>query len=88
MIKRQNGGIRRWVFCVSVFLISTTIVLASLSSKEQTLTSMVAGILTQFHYDQKKPMNDAWSERVFELYLKELDPNKVFFLESDILVSP
>ena len=65
MGKRQRGGIRRWLFCLSVPLISTTIVLASVSSKEQILTSMVAGLLNQFHYEKKIMMNDAWSERVF-----------------------
>jgi carboxyl-terminal processing protease len=40
-------------------------------------------ILSKYHY-RKIPVNDSLSSRIYDAYLKELDPNKVYFLASDI----
>ncbi|MHA8056784.1 carboxy terminal-processing peptidase [Aquirufa nivalisilvae] len=44
---------------------------------------LVFGILSNYHY-RKIPVNDSLSSKIYDAYLKELDPNKVFFLASDI----
>lgn len=50
---------------------------------EQLINSAHSAILAQYHYD-RLPIDDALSERIFNLYLKTLDPQKIFFLQSDI----
>ncbi len=40
-------------------------------------------VLTRFHY-KPKPLNKAQSEKIFDQYLKSLDPEKSFFVQSDI----
>src|SRR5699024_2784347 len=37
----------------------------------------------QYHYD-RLPIDNALSERIYTLYLKALDPQKTFFIQSDI----
>jgi carboxyl-terminal processing protease len=44
---------------------------------------LVYGILSNYHY-RKIPVNDSLSSKIYDAYLKELDPNKVYFLASDI----
>ncbi len=44
---------------------------------------LVFGILSNYHY-RKVPVNDSLSSKIFDAYLKNLDPNKVYFLASDI----
>ena len=43
----------------------------------------IAGILTRYHYG-KQPPADELSKQVFEHYLENLDPNRSYFLQSDI----
>ncbi|MGL4674658.1 MAG: carboxy terminal-processing peptidase, partial [Wohlfahrtiimonas sp.] len=47
------------------------------------ISSANAVALSQFHYG-KLPLDDVLSERVYSLYLNSLDPQRVYFLESDI----
>jgi len=49
-------------------------------SREANLT---AQILTRAHY-QSLPLDDVMSEKIFDRYLKALDPEKLFFIQSDI----
>ena len=42
-----------------------------------------AEVLTRFHY-KPVPLDDAMSEKVFNLYLKSLDPEKFYFTQADI----
>ena len=44
---------------------------------------LVYGILSNYHY-RKIPVNDSLSSKIYDAYLKDLDPNKVYFLASDI----
>ncbi|MHA8080873.1 carboxy terminal-processing peptidase [Aquirufa regiilacus] len=44
---------------------------------------LVFGILSNYHY-RKVPVNDSLSSKIFDAYLRNLDPNKVYFLASDI----
>jgi len=40
-------------------------------------------LLTRYHY-KSKPLDDAMSEKIFDRYLKSLDPDKLFFVQADI----
>jgi carboxyl-terminal processing protease len=45
--------------------------------------NMSAQILSHYHY-KASPLDDAMSKKIFDRYLKSLDPEKFFFLQSDI----
>ena len=51
--------------------------------KQQHASLDVVTLLKQLHYN-KVNMNDLMSDRVFNRYLKVLDPNRSFFLQEDI----
>ncbi|RMA81283.1 carboxy terminal-processing peptidase [Umboniibacter marinipuniceus] len=53
------------------------------SPVEQETLQDIAGMLESEHYS-RQTLNDAYSERWYELYLKSLDPSRLFFLQSDI----
>jgi len=42
-----------------------------------------AQLLTRFHYDAR-PLNSAMSAEIYDLYVKQLDPEKVFFSQQDM----
>ena len=44
---------------------------------------LAAEWLTRFHY-KTMPLDDAMSEKIFDQYLKVLDPEKMFFVQADI----
>lgn len=44
---------------------------------------LVFGILSNYHY-RKIPVNDSLSSKIFDAYIKNLDPNKVFLLAADV----
>ena len=44
---------------------------------------IIANILTRFEYD-KKPLDLTMANRIFDEYFKKLDPQKMYFLESDV----
>ncbi|CAN5595257.1 carboxy terminal-processing peptidase [soil metagenome] len=44
---------------------------------------LTAELLSRYHYEQV-PLDDALSSRIFDQYLKALDPEKLYFLQSDI----
>ena len=52
-------------------------------SKEQVISDALVNSLETWHYSPLA-LDDKLSQRVFDLYLKSLDPNKRFFLKSDI----
>lgn len=45
--------------------------------------NMSAEFLTRFHY-KATPLDDAMSEKIFDRYLKSLDGDRVFFLQTDV----
>ena len=51
--------------------------------KQMQSASLAAEVLTRFHY-KAMPLDDAMSKKVFDRYLKALDPDKFFFTQSDI----
>jgi len=44
---------------------------------------LAAELLTRYHY-KAMPLDDAMSEKIFDHYLKSLDAEKVFFVQTDI----
>lgn len=51
--------------------------------KEKTLLAILNYVLTEGHYN-KEAIDDTFSERVFNNFLKEIDLSKRYFLQSDI----
>ncbi|MBC7380849.1 MAG: carboxy terminal-processing peptidase [Burkholderiaceae bacterium] len=51
--------------------------------QEAKAAHLTAELLTRYHY-QRIPLDDALSSRIFDQYLKALDPEKLYFLQSDI----
>ncbi|MFA9273632.1 MAG: carboxy terminal-processing peptidase [Candidatus Aquirickettsiella gammari] len=45
--------------------------------------NMTAEFFTRFHY-KAVPLDDAMSEKIFDRYLKSLDGDRIFFIQSDI----
>ena len=52
-------------------------------AQEARAAHMAAELLSRYHY-KPMPLDDALSGRIFDQYLKALDPEKVFFVQSDI----
>ncbi|MBY0572761.1 MAG: PDZ domain-containing protein, partial [Undibacterium sp.] len=46
-------------------------------------SNMAAEFFTRFHY-KAMPLDDAMSEKIFDRYLKSMDADKIFFLQSDV----
>ena len=51
--------------------------------QEAKAARLAAELLSRHHY-KAVPLDDALSSKVFDQYLKALDPEKIFFLQSDI----
>lgn len=51
--------------------------------KDQATLQILMGLIKEEHYSPK-PIDDKFSKDLFALYLKRLDPNKRFFIKSDI----
>ncbi len=52
-------------------------------AQEAQAARLAAGILSRYHY-KAVPLDDALSSKTFDQYLKSLDPEKLYFLQSDI----
>lgn len=52
-------------------------------SKAKLLSYIIAKQLVENHYSHK-PINDSFSEDAFHLYIKQLDPQKRYFLQGDL----
>ena len=63
--------------------VEQSIVISAPTYNEQLINSAHSAILAQYHYD-RLPIDNALSERIYTLYLKALDPQKTFFVQSDI----
>ena len=57
-------------------------ILAPLQQQAQA-AALAAQVLTRHHY-KAMPLDDAMSEKIFDRYLKTLDPEKLFFIQADI----
>ncbi len=52
-------------------------------AQEAKAAHLAAQVLTRYHY-KAMPIDDTLSSKVFDQYLKALDPEKIYFLQSDI----
>lgn len=53
------------------------------AAQEAKAARLAAELLSRFHY-KAVPLDDALSNKMFDQYLKALDPEKLYFLQSDI----
>jgi len=51
--------------------------------QEAKAAHLAAELLTRYHY-KAMPLDDGLSGKIFDRYLKSLDPEKLFFLQADI----
>jgi len=51
--------------------------------QEARAAHLAAELLTRYHY-KKVPLDEAFSEKIFDSYLKSLDSEKLFFVQADI----
>ncbi len=51
--------------------------------QETQAAHLASEFLTHYHY-KAAPLDNAMSEKIFDRYLKSLDPEKVFFVQADI----
>lgn len=71
------------------FLITVALALLSFTtvryffSKNQVILDIVMSGLNNAHYDPKK-IDDNFSEKFFDLYIKTLDRNKMFLMQADV----
>lgn len=66
-----------------VFLLSSFGTAESPKDREVFLSNIVVKALDYWHYSPVQ-LNDEFSKKAFDNYLKSIDPNKRFFLKSDI----
>ncbi len=71
------------IIVTGVFITFQTIGLDNPPSKYERILRQVGTMLEQGHYQPKK-IDDAFSKDVFKKYIEMLDPEKQFFLQSDI----
>ncbi|MDQ4147810.1 MAG: carboxy terminal-processing peptidase [Pseudomonadota bacterium] len=53
------------------------------TAKQLLTTELITGFITHYHF-KNTALNDALSEQILARYLEELDPNRSYFLRSDI----
>jgi len=51
--------------------------------QEAQAANLASRVLSRYHY-KAMPLDDALSSRIFDQYLKSLDPEKLYFLQADI----
>jgi carboxyl-terminal processing protease len=83
MQKLINKITTKTVLFVGVIILSSFTVVKYVFDKNDVIFELLFGSLNQNHYAPVK-LDDAFSEKVFELYIKRLDYNKKFLLQSDI----
>src|SRR5262245_50927787 len=67
-----------------VFLVATTMLAKDLSSPQQAnVAKLVCEMIESTHISQK-PIDDAVSAKLVDEFIKSLDPQKLYFLQSDI----
>lgn len=72
------------LFLPAMVLISLAFCFKKTQTKSDTIVSQaIINILENAHYEPR-PVDDEFSEKLFNLYLKRIDNNKRFFLASDI----
>ena len=73
---------RTSVIIFSVIILSSFTIFKYVFDKNDVIFELLFGSLNQDHYSPLK-IDDSFSEKVFELYVKRLDYNKKFLLQED-----
>jgi carboxyl-terminal processing protease len=73
---------KKTVLIVGVIILTSFTFFKYVFDKNDVIFELLFGSLNQNHYSPLK-IDDAFSEKVFELYIKRLDYNKKFLLQSD-----
>jgi len=68
---------------VGIIALSSFTALKYAFDKNDVIVGALLGTLSDQHYSPQK-MDDAFSEKVYELYIKKLDYSKIFLLQEDI----
>ncbi len=75
------------LFITSIHLDASTNVPAvefnKVSAKSEQTTKLITNLIARYHY-RKPELNDELSSAIFDQYLHNLDPNRSYFLASDI----
>lgn len=85
MQRLPSRAVAGLVACVC-FMAATTIFAQNLgktSTTEQTTARLATDMISKYHIGQK-PMDDRISQLTFTRYLKDLDPQKLYFTKGDI----
>jgi carboxyl-terminal processing protease len=84
MIERANSAKRCFVLLAAFLAAVPRVAAEPVPSKDdRLLAQVVCGILTRAHL-HKPEITDEISRRLFQRFLKDLDPNKLFFTQSDV----
>jgi carboxyl-terminal processing protease len=67
-----------------VFLVATTLLAEVLSAPQQANVAKLVCEMIEANHISQKPIDDSVSAKLVDEYLKTLDPQKLYFLQSDI----
>ncbi|MCU0360782.1 MAG: carboxy terminal-processing peptidase [Bacteroidia bacterium] len=74
---------KKTILIVSLIVLSSFGLYRYVFDKNDVIIELLFGNLNQFHYSPLK-LDDAFSEKAFDLYLRRMDYSKKFLLQSDV----
>jgi carboxyl-terminal processing protease len=74
---------RLLIILLASFATATQAAALAPAQQQAQAANLAAQILSRHHY-KALPLDDAMSQKIFDRYLKTLDPERLFFLQSDI----
>lgn len=83
MILRSGCGLALLALTLTAAAIPEPAAPLSPTTEQRYTTRLATRFLTTYHY-QSQELDDALSERVFEQYIRLLDPNRVYFVSGDM----
>jgi carboxyl-terminal processing protease len=83
MLKRFSLISERTLLISSVLILTSFGLVRYVFDKNDVILEMLLGNLNQFHYSPLK-VDDSFSEKAFDIYLRRLDYSKKFLLQSDV----
>lgn len=81
--KLEPKSAKKLILIFGVVILSSFTIIKYTFDKNDVIFELMFGSLNQNHYSPVK-IDDAFSEKVFDLYLKRLDYSKKFLLQSDV----
>jgi len=83
MLKRFSRLSKRTLLISSILVLTSFGLVRYVFDKNDVILEMLLGNLNQFHYSPLK-LDDTFSEKAFDIYLRRLDYSKKFMLQSDV----